>query len=440
MTTESASSSSVFPMTLEQEAIWLDDHLMDGPSRYLESWVCEIKGAVDRAALHWALNRIVERHEALRTRFVLREDRLLQVIMHHVPVMDLERKTCSAEALDAELRELVRRPMDVAELSIRATLVDVSPDHAVLVVQVHHIVIDDWALQLLGQEFEENYRAFAEHRDSSVASPPLQPGPYAVAQRAAHGSPATVAYWRETLRDLPPDFGRTLAPRAAWGGRAFRGGRIVFDIDAALAKQIRAVCRRLRVTPFAVLSAVVVLLLHTGTGADDVVVGTPVSHRGSADDNQVLANLSDLLPLRLKPQPDTSFGELVRQVRTAVYEAIAHQNISYPSLLKLTRGRGRRDEGGLCRTAVVVDDGQPTRFNLPGITCERKYVYSGMTKFDLSLTFVAHEQGYFGFLEYETTLFSQADAERVLAEFMRVLELATADPDLPLALLGRRPD
>jgi Condensation domain len=429
---------AVYPMTVEQESMWLDDHLGDGPSRYLESWVCGLKGAIDRDAVQWALGRIVERHEVLRTQFVREEDRLLQVVRQRGSAHEPEYKTCPVASLNAELTSLVRRPMNVAQEAMRATLLDVAPDHAVLVLQLHHLVIDDWALQTLEREFEEHYRAYVEKRPARIPRPPLQPGPYAVAQRAARGDRSVLAYWRDNLRDLPIDSGRTLAPRETRERRTCCGDRITFAVDAAAAKRIRAVCRQVRATPFAVLTATVGLLLHIGTGSDDVIVGTPVSHRSSADLAQVLAPLSELLPLRLKADPSSSFADLVSHVRTKTHEAISCQEVSYSELLRLTRRRGEPGTRELCRTVVVVDDAQPMPIDLPGVMAERMYVHSGMSKFDLCFTFVAREQGYLGFLEYQTDHFSLAGAERVLADFATLLELATSDTARSLSQLGNQ--
>jgi hypothetical protein len=449
--TTDATPPASYPMTVEQESIWLGDRFGEGPSSYLESGVWELRGAVDLTAVRWALDRTVERHEALRTRFVLDDDQLRQVVMPWAPV-ELEQRACGAEALDAELAELVRRPMDVAKGAMRAALLVVAPDHVVLALQLHHLVIDDWALQLLEHDFAEHYRGYAEGR-VEPSPPPLQPGPYAVAQRAGRGDQTVRAYWRDNLRDLPPDgAGRTFAPPETWHRRTHRGGRITFTLDAAAAKRIRTVCRGIRATPFAVFAATAGLLLHARTSSDDVIVGTPFSHRHSAGLDQVLAPLSGMLPLRLAADPAGSFAELVAHVRGKTHEAISHQEISYAELMALTRVRrrsggspGSSDNGELCRTVVVVDDAQPAQITLPDVTAERRYVFSGMSKFDLCFTFVVDGPGYLGFLEHDAGLFTAQDARGVLADYLALLESATASPQTRLAQLagmpaGRQPD
>ncbi|MEU3605651.1 condensation domain-containing protein [Streptomyces sp. NPDC035033] len=431
-----------YPMTAEQEAIWLDDHLRDGGSRYVESWVHRFDGDLDRGAVRWALERIVARHEALRSRFVLEDDQLVQRVLPWEPGLELETASCAAASLDEVLEELVRRPLDVAGSPMRATLVEVAPRTAVLVVQLHHLVIDDWALQIIEREFEEHYRAHVERRPAAVAPVELQPGAHALARRAAPKDPAVRAYWRENLRGLSPDAavtfaaGDTAAPAGGPGEHPDRGARIAFSVDAETGGRVRAVCRRLRATPFAVFASLVSVLLHAAREARDVVVGTPVSHRDSAGHDLMVAPMSALLPLCVTVDADASFAELVGRVRTRGLEAITYKDISYGELVGMTRRRGGAADGrGMVRTVLVVDDAQPSRMRLPGLDARRLYVHSGVSKFDLCLTLVARERGYLGFLEYAVDLFPAGAAERIAEDFVALLDRACDNPDGTVAWL-----
>ncbi|MFJ3601105.1 MULTISPECIES: condensation domain-containing protein [unclassified Streptomyces] len=434
-------SPGAYPMTAEQEAIWLDDHLRDGDSRYVESWVHRFDGDLDRGAVRWALERIVARHEALRSRFVLEDDRLVQRVLPWEPGLELETVSCAATSLAAGLEELVRRPLDVADSPMRATLVEVAPRTAVLVVQLHHLVIDDWALQILEREFEEHYRAHVERRPAAVAPVELQPGAHALARQATPKDPAVRAYWRENLRGLSPDAAGTLAasdtaaPASGTGEDPDRGDTVAFAVDAETAGRVRAVCRRLRATPFAVFASLVSVLLHAAGGARDVIVGTPVSHRDSAGHDLMMAPMSALLPLCVTVNADASFAELVGRVRTRGLEALTYKDISYGELVGMTRRRGRADGRGMVRTVLVVDDAEPSRLRLPGVEAQRLYVHSGVSKFDLCLTLVAQERGYLGFLEYAVGLFPAGVAERIAEDFVALLDRVCDNPDGTVARL-----
>ncbi|MEU6301330.1 condensation domain-containing protein [Streptomyces chartreusis] len=424
-------------MTAEQEAIWLDDHLWDGESRYIESWVHRLEGPLDRDAVHWALERIVARHEGLRSQFGLDDDRLVQRVLPERQARELETVSCLAASLDDTLKELVRRPLDLAESPMRATLVEVAQHTTVLVVQLHHLVMDSWALQTFEREFEEHYRAYVERRPAEVSPVELQPGAHAVAERSTWRDPSVRAYWRENLGALSPDAAGTLATDSVGrvGEHPDRGGRITFEVDADTAQCVRTVCRRLRVTPFAVFASIVSVLLHSAGGAQDVIVGTPVSQRDTASHDQVMAPMVALLPLRVSVDADASFAELVAHARTRAHEAITYKDISYGELVAMTRRRGQVGGRALVRTVLVVDDAQPSRMQLPGLEARRVYVDSGVSKFDLCFTLVAQDRDYRGFLDYAVDLFPAGVVERITDDFVALLDRACDNPDGTVAWL-----
>lgn len=417
--------------------MWLHDHVGGGgPSPYLESWVYRLTGDVDGDAVDAAVGQLVARHEALRTRFTMAQDQLVQIIRPAPDYPGMLRKQCSAEALDDELRSLACQPVDVAESPMQAVYLELGPGDAVLVLHFHHIVVDDWAYHILEREFSELYRAYVEGRPARLPALALQPGQYALARRAADRDPSVLAYWRDQLRGAPP-IGTVPPDMPRSPGTDHPGALHWFRIDQQVARQIRATCKALRTTPFAVLAATVGMLLSAASGSPDVIVGTPVSRRGPADLDQMVACLVDLLPLRLAVRPDWSFADVVQQAKTTVHEAIAHADISHAELNRRVRAAGDFYKSPLCPTALVVDDADESRLDIPGVTAQRLYVFCGRTKFDLCFTVQVDRPGYLGFVEYATDLFHPQTAERITDAFLGLLKAATDAPASPAALLMR---
>jgi hypothetical protein len=422
----------VFPLTYEQEAIWLHEHLDDSPSVYLESWACRLRGAVDASAVEWAVAQIVSRHPALRSSFDDDGSGLVQIVRDdHVAAM--ERVRCSGRELDGELAKIVRRPLDLRTSPYRATLLEVAPDDVVLVIQLHHLVADDWAVSILEQEFQEFYCARAAGRPAQLAPLRLQPGEYATAQRAAGVDPAAARYWRERLRDAPIE-STVPADRQRPQMPTYAGGVVRFRINSDLRSRIRLLARRSRTTPFSLMAAGVGVLLSAYNGSSDQILGTAVSRRGQAGSGQMITCMTDLLPVRLDVRGEDSFAALVHRTKQAVAQVVEHRNLPFSLLLKELRWPREFNRPPLCQTAIVVDDAQRCSFEFPGIHAERLYVHSGMSKFDLSFALVA-DDGYLGFLEYARDLFRPQTAGRISENFGTLLAAAVADPDRSLAEL-----
>jgi hypothetical protein len=423
----------VYPMTYEQEGMWLDDHLDDEPSRYLESWVYRLSGPLDVAAVEWALARIVDRHEALRSRLVMDQDQLVQIVM---PEHDtrLRRRPCAAAALDDELRTLVGQPLDLDVSPLRATLLDLGPDESVLVIQFHHVVVDDWALAILDSEFGELYTARVERRPADLPPVPVQLGEYARAQRAAGVDDDILGYWKKHLEQLPkqravpPDRPRPAAP-------SHQGGQVWFRVGEQATRLIRRMGRSHGASPFVVFTAALAALLDEGNGSGDQIIGTPVSRRGAADLDRLMGCLTELLPLRLTIRAGDSFTDLVRSTRDTVWEAVAHRDIPYAAIVAGAIARKDLRTSPLCQTVVVVDDAR-LPLDMRGLTTERIYADPGSTKFDLRLTFIRDRGGYDAVLDYATDLYQPETAERFARDYQRLLEQAVQDPERPLSCRG----
>ncbi|QTD99685.1 non-ribosomal peptide synthetase [Streptomyces cyanogenus] len=430
-----ARSAAAHRLTREQEAIWLNDALSDGPSRYTVLWAHRLRGDVDPDAVEGALDDVIHRHESLRSRFLM-EDGIPVQRADERPCRPLVRAHCPEPELDARLAALAAEPLEPADGPLRPVLLHVADDDWVLAVLIHHLVIDDWSLSLLDREFSHFYRArrrpetIADH--PAAAPQPLQLGTYADAQRETPLDEDDLHHWTERLANVPetctvpPD-----RPRPAELGTS--GGRITFRLDNDVTGAVRRLARATRTTPFTVFTAAAVALLHRHGAGDDIVLGTPVSRRGTADLDSVMGCLSDLMPLRFGVTADASFRDLLRTARSEVLGMVRHRNVPFGELVRRTVTADQLNRFPLFQTVIAVNDGPEPGLELPGVTAERLYVHTGTAKFDLCFDLAAEGDSYRGFLDYATDLYDQATARRIAERYRTLLAAVVAGPDLPLA-------
>lgn len=425
-----------YPMSYEQESIWLNDQLQEGTSRYLESWVHRLRGPVDADAVERALNDIVDRHESLRSRLVMREGRPRQQVLPHAPVR-LAVRDVTADGLEAALRTAVAGPVVLTDPPLlTATLLRTAPDDTLLAVCVHHAVIDGWCFSLFDREFGELYRRALDGGRSRLPGLRLQFGPYAAAQRAggagrdrAHGE--ALAYWKQNLRGAPEESTFPAdRPRPAVLGP--RGDRIEFTIDARLGRGIRALGRQSRTTPFVVMAAALTALLGRHSGQDDVVIGTPISRRDTPEVADLIACLTDIMPLRQRPAAGLPFIELVESTKEAIWSAVRHKDLPYSHLVRELGVERGLSHFPLFQVVFAVDDAPAPDLDLPGVDAERLYVHAGTAKFDVFLHLIPAGGGFRGLWEFSTDLFDAATTKRLAARLCALLESAVADPDRPV--------
>ncbi|MEU4217012.1 condensation domain-containing protein [Actinoplanes sp. NPDC026623] len=418
-------------MSREQESLWLDDLIWDGQSIYLESWACRITGSLDVAALEWTIGQIVSRHEVLRTRLTERAGEPVQIVAAPASVR-LAQLSCPPAELPGALSRIVAEPLDLDETPIRPWLVRVSPAEVVLVVQLHHAVIDDWSLNVFQRELMHLYTTRLLGRPPVLEPLPMQAGDFAVAQQAEGLDPADVGYWRERVRAAPRSF--PIPPdRPGPEDLPHRAGRHVLTLGPELGRAVRAAGRTLRTTPFTVFAAAMAALLWQYGESDEVIFGTPVSLRGTAAVDGMIGFLCNMLPLRLRASRATSFRELTRATRAEVLGAMAHRTVPFSHLVRMT---GREAEDGqrpLCDVILVVDDMSWEPFSLPGLTAERIHIAPARAKCALIVSLVAGEDGgYTGLCDYDADVYEAATIARVTGRYAALLAHCVAAPDEPL--------
>ncbi|TFW31227.1 condensation domain-containing protein, partial [Duganella callida] len=150
-----------------------------------------LNGRLDKAALKATLDRVVARHESLRTTFAGAEGQPLQQIAapdvgFALSEMDLGHLTgneqqCAVQRLSDD--EAVQ-PFDLATGPlIRGQLLRLAEDEYVLLITQHHIISDGWSVGVLVREISTLYAAFSQGQADPLPPLAIQYADYAAWQR-----------------------------------------------------------------------------------------------------------------------------------------------------------------------------------------------------------------------------------------------------------------
>ncbi|WP_235810369.1 condensation domain-containing protein, partial [Pseudomonas syringae pv. coryli] len=243
-----------------------------------------LSGELHAQALQRALDRIVLRHEALRTRFIEVEGAPRQQIQAPSPfalrLHDLRQCDDAHDTLHQLAREESEAPFDLEQdAPLRGRLILLDEQRQVLLVTLHHIVCDGWSLNCFMQELGVLYRAFVQGDEDPLPALGIQYADYAAWQRQwlqGEVLQSQLAYWREQLADAPPLLELpTDHPRPAV--QDYAGGRVDFTLDAALTAALKRLAARHDSTLYMTLLAGWAILLSRLSGQDDLVIGSPVA-------------------------------------------------------------------------------------------------------------------------------------------------------------------
>ena len=427
------------PLSFGQRQLWLLEQLAPGLPLYNLAAAVELAGPLDGAALAAALYGVLARHAALRTRLVVEAGEPRQVEgeppPRPLPTVDLtalpeERRETEA----ASLRESeAARPFDLARGPLlRAALVRLAPHPHRLLLALHHIASDGWAVGILVRELAALYAAGVEGRPAALPALPVQYADYAVYQRrrlAGERLAELVPYWRGRLAEPPPPLPLPLdRPRPAV--RSWRGGRRSRPLPAApLAAQAAGA------TPFMALLAAFAALLLRHTGETDVVVGAPIAGRERPEVEGLIGYFVNTLALRLDLGGDPPFEELLARVRDAALAAFAHRELPFELLVEELRPERDLALTPLFQVAFALDDPPPPMPPLPGIALTALPALAGAAKFDLTLTVELAAEGAAATAEYAAALLDRSTVDRLLGHYAALLAAAAAAPGARLSAL-----
>lgn len=423
-----APAGGAHPLSSAQTGIWLAEQLDPGAAQYNFPLYWRLRGTVDPAALRRALDGLVRRHEALRLRITESDAGPVQGVapVSAVPFETVDLPGHDDAALAALVRRTVDAPFDLAENALRALLVRLADDDWALVLVVHHIVCDQWSLAHLVDELGTLYAGRAGAPQDGPRTGYLD---YASWHRdvLAERLPALREHWREDVVTAP-EVDLTALHRAD-AGPGLRAGCHRFEMPAGLLGEVEALGRRSGATPFMVLYAAFLGLLHRYSGQDDLTVGTSVAGRGHPQLETVVGSFVNLVQLRTRLAPGVPFRELLDRARTTVIDAYAHQDYPLEAALRERRAHGAP---GTPPTAVIFEllNVDPVRLTLPGAEAEEVPVRVGSAKFGLMVTLEATASGTIGNVEYRADRYDAARIARFVEHYLSLLAAVVRDPEL----------
>jgi amino acid adenylation domain-containing protein len=427
----------VAPLSYAQQRLWFLEQFAAGNPYYNETSAYRFLFRVDVTALRRSLNKVVQRHEALRTVFVQTEGEPEQ---HVLPQLDLEIPVVDLSALRVDEREQAvmriaerqgRQPFDLARGPLlRAALVRLAELDSVFVLTMHHIVCDGWSMRLFFEELQVFFEAEVAGRQAELPPLPLQYADFAEWQRGWLTGPVLdgqLEYWREQLADapaleLPVDFRRPATP-------TFGGAREAVRISAETYAAIKQVCDEERATPFMALLAAYQVFLHRYSGQDDIAVGSPVANRGRPEDERLIGFFVNTVVMRSDLSGEPSFRQLLRRVRDVALSAYEHQDLPFERIVEDLRPERDSAQNPIFQVTFQMLR-SPARAPQSTELIQGIDVNLHTSKFDLRCdVWEEPTGGVDGYLEFSTDLFRPERVHAMARHFETLVSSAAAVPE-----------
>ena len=425
------------PLSPAQQRLWFLAQMEGVSKAYHIPMGLQLKGGLDRVALRKALDRIVARHEVLRTTFAFVEGEPVQQIApaeesrFHLVEHDLRGRSDAKEELKRVAAEESGTTFDLqAGPLIRGRLIRLADEEDALLITMHHIVSDGWSLGVFTNELSMLYGAFLRGEADPLPELKIQYADYAVWQRKWMEGEVLrkqAEYWKRALAgapevlQLPTDHVRP--EQQSYSGAAAR-----LVLDEELTAGLRGLSRKHRTTLYMTVLAGWAALLARLSGQDEVVIGTPAANRNRVEIEGLIGFFVNTLALRLGVVGTATVGELLEQVKGQVLAAQEHEDLPFEQVVEIVRPPRSLAHNPVFQVMFTWLNTPKGLIDLAGLQVSPfTAVPHDISKFDLML--LLREEGHqiVGVVEYATALYEQSTIERYLGYFRTLLGAMVAD-------------
>ncbi|PUZ30108.1 surfactin family lipopeptide synthetase A [Chitinophaga costaii] len=380
----------------------------------------KLQGKISRERLEAAVNKLIQRHDALRMCFMNTDNGPVYTILPEWK-LSVDEMTVMNESLDTCLQAWIR-PFDLtASWLLRIALAHLH-EETFLWVDISHIIADGISISNFISELTVLY-------DGGIL--PALPFTYHDVLQSAPARQEHGDYWQEQLAETPPvlelptDFKRPVI----WNSS---GEKLFFAFTKAESAALSHLAASEHCTLHVMLLTAYRLLLAAYSGQENITTGIPVGGRTQSGTAGIMGMLVNNLVISGELPATLSFSELLQQEQQHITAALRHQDYPFSSLAASLAQAADPGRHPLFDTMFIYQDMQADNFVTGDFKLVRQLFDPGIAKYDLSLEIFYSNSGIQYAFEYATSLFEQSTIQRMAAHFQQLLKNILQDINAPL--------
>lgn len=437
----------VIQTTNSQQEIWSDCIFggSDANKAYNLSVSIKLKGNLIIDTFEQAVKTLIQRHECLRASFspdghymCIYNDVDFKVSHNNFSDLDTPEKELTIETLVKEevngLFDLVNGPL------FRINLIKIDEFEYLVTLTIHHIIADGLSVDIILEELAALYSAYVENKKPDLPNPERfseyaeKANSFMLTDEHKQQEDFWLAIYKESTPtiELPLDY-----PRPSL--RTYNSNRIDFPYDNTMTDSLKNIGISANCSLVTTLLAAFEVFLYKITGQNDLVVGFPSSGNTAYGMRQLVGDCANLLPLRSKINPDSTFLEYLKQRNSQLFDAYENQQVSFGHLLKNLTVARDFSRIPLVPAVLTVDMNQDieSEFSYAGLSHELTVNPRACATFEIQLHIFRTKNGPVFQWYYNTTLFKPETINQMMITFEDIINKLIAGADKPLSnILG----
>lgn len=426
------------PLTFPQRELW---EASPEPAGDVSNHVCafiHVRGLLNSEGCEAAVQKVVDRQEVFRLSFLPGKGQPMQMIRAaSKPMMQFRELSSSQrqpEAIEELAREVFRKPFDLVQGPLyRAEILRRAADDHVLVFAIHHAIADGWTLGVFVQDLFAAYVQGLRGVRGGLPPVPLSYTDWGAAERAWWQPPKLeehASFWKSYLEGT----GRLWRPPAGAGAGPGVRERWVSLVPPNLGRAVRDLARRNGATLFSTLLAAFQIALSKWTGADDILVGSPVANRGKPAVRETMGYCSGIVPLRGRIDRDRRFSEGLRAVHQATVDCFA-KAMPFAELVRALGDPPAPGHNPIFEVRFALQNHPVPDVSVSGLSLRLRMRSTGTARFDLGCEITEEAGGFEMVWLFRRDLFSLEHVQKLGLMYQAVLASVCRTPEILTAAL-----
>lgn len=424
---EKAPVQEAYPLSSAQKRIYYNVKMIGD-----DNLVYNMPGAVlvdkvlDLDKIKAAFNKILKRHSILRTRFVLKNDNVMQ---------EIEDSTEGLVSVfynkENEIKEIAKnfsKPFKMEkEPLIRMEVHYIDNKKTFVLMDAHHIVMDGTSLNNFIIEFERLYNG------DNLKNIPIQYKDYAVWEEKYNESDEikqTENYWINKFKNsdfeqlnLPYDYKMT-------ANRSYNGNKISNVIEEKKFKRIERFAKKIGTSPYMFFISAFYALLYKYTGQSEIILGSPIANRNQNELKRMIGMFVNNIVTKANINPEQPFIEFLNDMKDQILNDLSQQPYPFDMLVKKLGMNADNSRNPLFDVMFTYQNKEENIIKLDNTETQIVEINNNISKFNLSLEIKPKTHTIN--IEYCTDLFKKDTIERLFEHYMNTIECIMQDKNVPI--------
>lgn len=409
-----------------QEQFWILNRISGNNSAYNIPAVFKLNKMPNIDRLENAVNILVKKYDVLRSEYFLEDDR---VMMNIVDITEFQYKIELIKnqtypivgELPPELLAEIHKPFDLSKAPLFRIKIFEYPDTYYITFLFHHIIIDLRSKEIFFKELEKLYTERITEKDILTSDSAKNYSTFAKEHNEWMKSTEAKQMMQLWKNELPPLNHLLNLPISKPRQKSinFEGKRIYFKLNKDIGKQINSISSDWAITSFTFCLSAYFILLNKLSQQDRIVIGVPLTNRRNQSNNDVFGCFVNILPIEINFENNPTVRNIVKQVRNKLLLAHRKQEIPFLSLIEQEKKNRNLAYNPYFQTGFTFEP--LAEINLNGIAAQSIPVEKEGAQLDMFLTMWESRNGFDGYIEYSTRLFSDSMARRIELSYKNII-------------------